>query len=217
MEDEALVEKGTVVGGTAVPALEADVMGHEAAKTAHALDIAPDRATDLDREIDPVLKNAGRGHLEEGKDEAIAVNIVAAEPVAGVVTVEMTTAPAAAARPSVVVEAVEVVGVTAVATSLLSRDVVRVRHPGTTATETVVPQESAKAINGAGRTNSQHLQGHPWVHRLLGSMIDEVTMLDLVLTIVTVIVIGILAASNQMLDEDQSRTVVIGMMIEKDR
>ena len=146
-----------------------------------------------------------------------AVNIVAAEPVAGAVTVEMTTAPAAAARPSVVVEAVEVVGVTAVATSLLSRDVVRVRHPGTTATEIVVPQESAKAINGAGRTNSQHLQGHPWVHRLLGSMIDEVTMLDLVLTIVTVIVIGILAASNQMLDEDQSRTVVIGMMIEKDR
>lgn len=214
---DALQPGRIAVGEIDDHAREADVMGHEAGKTDHVLDIVRDLATDLDQGIGRVLQNAGLDHLAEGEDEAIAANIVAVELVAAVgIPVEMTAVPIGAVRPSVAEEAAVEVGVTVQAASHHSLDAAKALHPVSTTTETVALQESAKTTNGGDQTNNRFLQGHRWVRQLLGSMIEELTIVDLLLIIATVIVIGTLAVSNQMLDEDQA-TVIIGMMIEKDR
>lgn len=207
-------------------ALVADAMGRVAERIVQDRDIAQGHGTDLDQEIDPARRDVGRDHPEEEEDETIAVNIAAAELVAvAVIPVETMVVPIVAARRTVVVEEEEeekeeaaAVGVTAVATSH-NPDAVRVLHLVSTITGTVALRESAKAAaNGVARMNNRLLrQGHPWVHQLLGSMIDEVTIVDLILTIATLVVVGTLAVSSLMLDEDLSRTVIIGMMIEKDR
>lgn len=208
-------------------ALVADAMGRVAEKIVQDPVIAQGHGTDLDQGIDPARRDVGRDHPEEAEDETIAVNIAAAELVAvAVIPVETMVVPIVAARRTAVVEeeeeekeeAAAVVGVTAVATSH-NPDAVRVLHLVSTITGTVALRESVKAAaNGVARTNNRLLrQGHPWVHQLLGSMIDEVTIVDLILTIATLVVVGTLAVSSLMVDEDLSRTVIIGMMIEKDR
>lgn len=203
--------KGTAVGGIVDLVLEADVMGQEAGKTARDLDIVQDLATGLDREIGPVRQDAGLAHLEAAEDETTAVNIAAVEPAAEIVTPEETTAAAiVAVRLSAAVVAVAA-GVAAVAASP-SRDAEKVLPLVTT---TDAPQESARATNGDARTNNQLLRGHQWVRQLLDLMTDEVV--DLILTVATIMVIGTLAVSSLTSDENQSKTVVIGMMIERDR
>lgn len=214
-------EKESVLEEIVDPGLAADAMVRGTEKIGHDLGIAQGLVTDPVRGIDPAHQDAGLDHQEEGdetKDEIIAVNIAAAELEALVVMPAETIAvPVAAVHPPAEVVAPAVVaGVIVVGTSH-RQGVVRAHRRVTTTTGIDALQESVKVINGVDPTNNLLLRGHLWARRRLDSMIDEVAILVLILLIATVTVIGIIAVNSLMLGEDQSRTVVIGIMIEKDR